>query len=171
LSQEEIEKQQAKLAKGDYTLDDFRKQFAQLAQLGGMKDVMAQMPGMGDMIPDGEDPDVAVKRIQGMIDSMTKAERRNPDVIDLSRRRRIAEGSGVEPHEIKQFLGQFDQVRTLMRQMASMSMWQRLKMVTGMSKQGMFQPGAAMPKAKIGTGHRKSARERAEDRKKKRKKR
>jgi len=171
LSQEEIEKQQAKLAKGDFTLDDFRKQFAQLAQLGGMKDVMAQMPGMGDMIPDGEDPDVAVKRIQGMIDSMTKAERRNPDVIDLSRRRRIAEGSGVEPHEIKQFLGQFDQVRTLMRQMASMSMWQRLKMVTGMSKQGMFQPGAAMPKAKIGTGHRKSARERAEERKKKRKKR
>ena len=72
---------------------------------------MAPMPGMGDMIPEGEDPEDAVKRIQGMIDSMTKEERRNPDVIDISRRRRIAAGSGTEPHEIKQFLGQFDQVR------------------------------------------------------------
>jgi signal recognition particle subunit SRP54 len=167
LSQEEIEKQQAKLAKGDFTLDDFRKQFVQMQQMGGMKELIGQMPGMGDMIPEGEDPEVAMRRIQGMIDSMTKAERRNPDVIDMSRRRRIAGGSGVEPHEIKQFLGQFDQVRTLMRQMASMSIFQRLKMVTGLSKMGMFQPGAQMKGPKIGTGHRKSAKERAEERKKK----
>ena len=65
---------------------------------------MARMPGMGDMIPEGEDPEDAFSRIQGMIDSMTKEERRNPDVIDISRRRRIAAGSGIEPHEIKQFL-------------------------------------------------------------------
>src|SRR5436305_13278128 len=102
-----------------------------------------------------------------MIDAMTKAELRNPDVIDLSRRRRIAAGSGTEPHEVKQFLGQFDTVRTLMRQMSQMSMWQRLKMVTGMGKSGMFQPGAMMPKTKIGTGHRKTPKERAEERKKK----
>jgi signal recognition particle subunit SRP54 len=167
LSQEEIEKQQAKLAKGDFTLDDFRKQFVQMQQMGGMKELIGQMPGMGDMIPEGEDPEVAMRRIQGMIDSMTKEERRNPDVIDMSRRRRIAAGSGAEPHEIKQFLGQFDQVRTLMRQMASMSIFQRLKMVTGLSKMGMFQPGAQMKGPKIGTGHRKSAKERAEERKKK----
>jgi signal recognition particle subunit SRP54 len=169
LSQEEIAKQQAKLAKGDFTLDDFRKQFEQLQKLGGMKELMGQMPGMSELIPDGEDPELALKRIRGMIDSMTKEERRNPDVIDMSRRRRIATGSGVEPHEIKHFLGMFDQARTLMRQMASMSMWQRLKMVTGMGKAGMFQPGAMMPKTKVGTGHRKSAKERAEERKKKRK--
>ena len=65
--------------------------------MGPMKDVMASMPGMGEMIPEGEDPEAAFKRIQGMIDSMTKEERRNPDVIDLNRRRRIAAGSGVEP--------------------------------------------------------------------------
>src|SRR5207253_2316761 len=105
------------------------------------------------------------KRIQGMIDSMTKQERRNPDVIDINRRRRIAAGSGTEPHDVKQFLNQFDQIRTLMRQMANMSIWQRLKMVTGLGKAGMFQPGAVMPKTKIGTGHRKSAKERAEERK------
>jgi signal recognition particle subunit SRP54 len=169
LTQEEIEKQQKKLAKGDFTLDDFRAQFVQLQKMGGMKDLISQMPGMGDMIPEGEDPEVALKRIQGMIDSMTKEERRNPDIIDIGRRRRIASGSGAEAHEIKQFVAQFDQVRTIMRQMASMSMWQRLKMVMGMGKSGMFQPGAMIPKTKIGTGHRKSAKERAEERKKKRK--
>src|SRR5436305_4993139 len=105
-----------------------------------------------------------------MIDAMTKAELRNPDVIDLSRRRRIAAGSGTEPHEIKQFLGQFDQVRTLMRQMAKMSVRERVKMVSGLGKMGAFQPGSKLQfKSKVGTGHRKSAKERAEDRKRKRK--
>jgi signal recognition particle subunit SRP54 len=167
LTQEEIEKQQKKLAEGEFTLDDFRKQFEQIAKLG-MKDIMSRMPGMGDMIPEGEDPELALKRIQGMIDSMTKEERRNPDVIDIGRRRRIATGSGVEPHEIKQFLNHFDQVRTLMRQMAKMNMWERVKMMSGLSKMGAFAPGGPMLKTKVGTGHRKSAKERAEERKKKR---
>jgi signal recognition particle subunit SRP54 len=169
VSQEEIKKQQEKMAKGDFTLDDFRKQFEQLAKMGSMRDIMASMPGMGEMIPEGEDPEKVVTRLRGMIDAMTKAERRNPDLIDMSRRRRIAAGSGTEPHEIKQFLNQFDHVRTLMRQMAQMSIWDRIKMVTGMSKAGAFAPGAQMLKKKGDTGHRKSAKERAEDRKKKRK--
>jgi signal recognition particle subunit SRP54 len=169
LTQEEIEKQQKKLQKGDFNLDDFRKQFQAMSKMGGMKDLMGQMPGMSDMIPEGEDPEVAMKRIQGMIDSMTKEERRDPDLIDIPRRRRIAAGSGTEPHEIKQFLNHFDQVRALMRQMANMSMWERIKMVTGLGKAGAFMPGSKMLKTKIGTGHRKSAKERAEERKKKRK--
>jgi signal recognition particle subunit SRP54 len=169
ISQEELQKQQEKLAKGDFNIDDFRKQFEQIKKMG-MKDMISRMPGMAEMVPEGEDPEAALSRIQGMIDAMTKEERRNPDVIDLSRRRRIAAGSGTQPHEIKQFLGQFEQVRTIMRQMANMSLWQRLKMVTGMGQAGMFNPGAQMPKAKIGTGHRKSAKERAEERKKKKKK-
>jgi signal recognition particle subunit SRP54 len=169
LTQEEIEKQQKKLQKGDFNLDDFRKQFQALSKMGGMKEMMGQMPGMSDIIPEGEDPEVAIKRIQGMIDSMTKEERRDPDLIDIPRRRRIAAGSGTEPHEIKQFLNHFDQVRALMRQMANMSMWERIKMVTGLGKAGAFMPGSKMLKTKIGTGHRKSAKERAEERKKKRK--
>jgi signal recognition particle subunit SRP54 len=170
LSQEEIERQQKKLAEGDFTLDDFRKQFEQLAKMGSMRDIIGAMPGMAEMLPEGEDPEQALNRIQGMIDSMTKEERRNPDVIDGNRRRRIARGSGTEPQEISQFLKQFVQVRVIMRQMAKMSMWERLKMVTGMSRAGAFMPGAKMLKTKIGTGHRKSAKERAEERKKKRKK-
>jgi signal recognition particle subunit SRP54 len=169
VSEEERIKQQEKLQSGDLSLDDFRKQFAMISQIG-MKDMISRMPGMGEMIPEGEDPEEAMKRVQGMVDSMTKEEKKNPDIIDMSRRRRIATGSGTQPHEVKQFLQQFDQVRTLMREMSKMSMWQRLKMVTGLGKMGAFQPGGPQLKTKGDTGHRKSAKERAEERKKKRKK-
>jgi signal recognition particle subunit SRP54 len=120
--------------KDDFTLDDFRKQFEQLTKMRPMKELLSNMPGLGEMIPDGEEPETAFKRIQGIIDAMTEDERRNPEIIDSNRLHRIAIGSGTEPHEIKQFLGQFAQVRTLMRQMAQMSIWQRIKMVTGLGK-------------------------------------
>jgi signal recognition particle subunit SRP54 len=171
ISEEERLEQQRKLERGDFTLDDFRKQFEQLKKMGPMKELLSSMPGMGELIPEGEDPEEAVGRIQGMIDSMTKEEKRNPDMIDISRRRRIAAGSGTEPHDIKQFLIQFDQVRVIMRQMATMSVWERIKMVTGMGKMGAFQPGAKMLTKKGDTGHRKSPKERAKERKNKRKKR
>ncbi|MBA4062803.1 MAG: signal recognition particle protein [Isosphaera sp.] len=171
ISKEEMEKQQAALAKGAYTIEMFRQQFSMIAKMG-MKDMMSRMPGMSEMIPEGEDPEEALKRVQGMIDSMTKKEKADPDSIDTPRRRRIAKGAGVEPHEVNQFLKQFDQVRGLMKQMASMSMWQRLKMVTGLGKAGAFMPGGMdNMKLKGNTGHRKSAKERAEERKKNKKKR
>ncbi|HEY7330514.1 MAG TPA: signal recognition particle protein [Gemmataceae bacterium] len=171
LTEEERQEQQRKLEKGDFTLDDFRKQFEQLKKMGPMKDLIGSMPGMSEMIPDGEEPETAFRRIQGIIDSMTKDERRNPDVIDINRRRRIAAGSGTEPHEIKQFLSQFEMVRKLMRDMARMSIWERIKMVTGMGKMGAFQPGAKLFAKKGDTGHRKSPKERAKERKNKRKRR
>jgi signal recognition particle subunit SRP54 len=172
MDQEKLLEQQKKLAKGDFTLDDFRQQFGQMKQLG-VKKVMSMMPGMDmSMFEElGDDPEDAFVRMQGMIDSMTKEERRNPDVIDLSRRRRIAAGSGNEPHEVKKFLEHFEIIRGMMRQMMSMNMWERVKMLTGLSKAGAFMPGSKMlQKTKIGTGHRKTAKERAEERKKKRKK-
>jgi len=171
VSEEELKKQQEALEKGQFTLDDFRVHFQNIQKMG-MKDMIGRMPGMAEMIPEGEDPEVALKRVQGMIDSMTKKERHDPDVIDAGRRRRIAAGAGVQPHEVSQFLKQFDTVRALMKQMMSMSVWQRIKMVTGLSKAGAFDPGKeGMLKTKGHTGHRKSARERAEERKKKKKKR
>ncbi|MFO0798879.1 MAG: signal recognition particle protein [Gemmataceae bacterium] len=171
VSEEELKKQQEALTKGQFTLDMFRQQFATIAKMG-MKDMLGRMPGMSEMIPEGEDPEEALKRVQGMIDSMTKKEKADPDIIDTPRRRRIAKGAGVEPHEVNQFLKQFEQVRFLMKQMASMSMWQRLKMVTGLGKAGAFMPGGMdMLKTKGDTGTRKSAKQRAEERKKKKKKR
>ena len=171
ISQEEMARQQEAIQKGKFTINDFRKQFEMISKMG-MKDMMSRMPGMSDMIPEGEDPEVALKRVQGMIDSMTKKEKEDPDTIDTPRRRRIARGAGVEPHEVNQFLKQFDQVRALMKQMSQMSMWQRLKMVTGMGKAGAFLPGGMdNMKLKGDTGTRKSAKQRAEERKKKNKKR
>jgi signal recognition particle subunit SRP54 len=166
-SEAELKAQQEAIQKGNFTLDDFRKQFAMIAKMG-MKDMISRMPGMAEMVPEGEDPEVALKRVQGMIDSMTKKERADPDMIDTPRRRRIAKGAGVEPHEVNQFLKQFDQVRVLMKQLSQMSMWQRLKMVTGLGKAGAFLPGGMDGmKMKGDTGHRKSAKERADERKKK----
>jgi signal recognition particle subunit SRP54 len=171
ISQEELQKQQEKLKKGDFTLEDFRKQFDQLKKMGPMRDMLSSLPGMGDMIPEGEDPEEAFRRMQGMIDSMTRQERTNPDLIDISRRRRIAAGSGTEAHEVKQFLNQFEQVRGLMRDMARMSIWERIRMVSGLGQKGAFLPGSKMLKPKGDTGHRKSPKERARERKQKRKKR
>jgi signal recognition particle subunit SRP54 len=171
LSEEQIKKQQEAMQKGNFTLEMFRDQFQMIAKMG-MKDMISRMPGMSEMIPEGEDPEMALKRVQGMIDSMTKGEKADPDTIDTPRRRRIAKGAGVEPHEVNQFLKQFEQVRALMKQMSQMSMWQRLKMVTGLGKAGAFLPGGMdNMKLKGDTGHRKTAKERAEERKKKKKRR
>lgn len=171
ISEEERAEQQKKLEKGNFTLDDFRKQFSMIAKMG-MKDLIERMPGMSELIPPGEDPDVAVKRVQGMIDSMTKKERNDPDIIDLNRRRRIANGSGVQPHEVKQFLNQFEQARGFMKQMANMSLWQRMRMMGSLGKAGALGPnGLSGVKTKGDTGKRKSAKERAQDRKNKKKKR
>ncbi|NDH07358.1 signal recognition particle protein Srp54, partial [bacterium] len=158
ISKEELEAQQRKLQQGDFNLNDFRKQFEQISKMGSVKDIIGTMPGMSDMVPAGEDPEASMRRIRGMIDSMTLEERTNPDILDQGRRRRIAAGCGVQPHEVRQFLDHFEQMRNLMRAMAKMSIWDRLKMVTGMSKMGAFLPGAKI-KTKGDTGHRKTPKE------------
>lgn len=168
VSQEELEAQQRKLQEGDFNLNDFRKQFEQIAKMGSVKDIIGSMPGMADMVPAGEDPEASMRRLRGMIDSMTLEERKNPDILDQNRRRRVAAGSGTQPHEVRQFLDHFEQMRNLMRAMSKMSMWDRIKMVTGMNKMGAFLPGAKV-KTKGDTGHRKSPKERAKERKKKKK--
>jgi signal recognition particle subunit SRP54 len=171
ISEEERLRQQKKLEEGSFNLDDFRKQFAMLNKVGGIKGMLSALPGgLGEMIPEGEDPEEYMGRVGGIIDAMTKEERRNPDVIDGSRRRRIARGSGTEPQEVNALLKQFEVARTMMRQMAKMSIVDRFKAIAGMGQSGLLS-GMPLPKSKIGTGHRKTAKERAEERKKKKKKR
>jgi len=107
----------------DFTLEDFRKQLEQLKRMGRMGDVLAGMPGIGDRITGGEDTEKSLRRVQGMIDAMTKEERDRPDILDRPRCRRIAAGAGVRPQDVERFLGQFQQVRVLMQQMAQLSIW------------------------------------------------
>ncbi len=91
--------QQEKLAKGKFDLNDFRQQITQMKKMGSVRDLMGKIPGLSQMPVnlDELDADGEVQRIQGIIDSMTPDERRNPNLIDISRRRRIAAGAGVDP--------------------------------------------------------------------------
>ena len=107
----------------EFTLEDLRKQLEQWKRMGRMGDVLAGMPGTYDMITGGEDTEQGLRRIRGMIDAMTKQERDSPDILDDPRRRRIAAGTGVRPQDVELFLGQFQQVRVLMKQMAQMNIW------------------------------------------------
>ncbi len=155
-------KQQERMAKGEFTLDDFRASMGQMKKLGSVKDLMQHLPGMSEM-PGLDGSEEEMVRLQGIIDSMTPDERRNPDKIDMSRRRRIATGSGTEPSDVNKLIKQFDQIKPLMKQMASMGLRDRFKTLTGLSKMGAFMPGANMFKSKE-RSHRKSARERLKER-------
>jgi len=167
IDQEEAMKQQEKLLKGQFTLDDFKNQLGQVKKMGNMKDVMGMIPGMSEMADMG-DAETDVTRIQGIINSMTPEERRNPNVIDISRRRRIAAGSGTDPSDVNQLLKQFHAMQGMMKQMASMSTWDRMKAVTGLGKAGAFAPGAQINKKKV-RSHRKSVKERRKEKKKRKK--
>src|SRR5262245_12436294 len=117
----------------EFTLDDFRMQLDNIEKIG-MKDMIRRMPGMGETIQEGEDPDVALVRVRRMIEAMMPEERANPNIIDETRRTRIASEAGVQPHEVSDFLKQFEKVRLLMKDMMKMSVWERIKMVLGLKR-------------------------------------
>ena len=163
--QEEMLKQQARLQKGEFTLDDFRKMLGQVTKLGPMQKVLGMIPGLGglgqmqQMLGDA-DMEGDMLRLFGMIDSMTPAERRNPKVIDQSRRRRIAAGAGVEPHEVNELVKQFDGMADHMKLFSGMGMRDRLRAVQQLGQSGLLNPGAKLGKIKKGTGKRLTADER-----------
>jgi signal recognition particle subunit SRP54 len=115
-------------AKCDFTLNDFRKQLDQLDKMGDMRSMIAGMPSLPSPI-ESEDPKEQLQCVRRMIDAMTEEERRDLDCIDIMRRQRIAAESGTTPETVEQFLGQFRQIRELMRQMARMSIWDRIKRI------------------------------------------
>ena len=117
----------------DFTLDDFRKQLEQIAKMGS-QDMVLHMPGMTELVPEGEDPKVALRRVTAMIDAMTPDERRDPDRIEVAARVRIAAATGTEHQDVEQFLAQFGQLRAMMREIARMSLWQRIKLVVGLGR-------------------------------------
>jgi signal recognition particle subunit SRP54 len=119
--------------KDDFTLDDFRKQLEQIAEMGD-PGLIRRIPGMSEMVLQGETPTAAMRRVARMIDAMTPEERCNPGRIDEAARVRIATASGADQIDVEQCLAQFAQVRDLMRQLARMSFWQRLKLVLGFGK-------------------------------------
>ncbi|MFV2066156.1 MAG: signal recognition particle protein [Pirellulales bacterium] len=163
--QDELVRQEERLLKGEFTLDDFRSQLQQMTRLGPLQKVMGMIPGMSSMTEamGDVDPEKDMQRLFGIIDSMTADERRNPTrVIDQSRRRRIAAGAGVEPHDVNDLVKQFDGMAAVMKQMAGKGIRERMKMVREIQNTAMGNPGGQLAKKKKGTGKRLNPKERAQ---------
>jgi signal recognition particle subunit SRP54 len=167
ISEEEALRQQERMAKGKFDLNDFRNQIIQMKKMGPVKDLLGKIPGMNQMAGqlDGMDADREVRRIQGIIDSMTPSERSNPALLDISRRRRVAAGAGVEPADVSSLIKQFEGMAAFIKQMSQMSMMDRIRMITGMGKGGMMNPAAMLGGMKGSTGKRLSPKEKEKLRK------
>jgi signal recognition particle subunit SRP54 len=143
---EQMAEQQQKLLKGKFTLLDFKEQMAAVRKMGPISDIMKMIPGMGKVVDmmasQNVDAEQDLSQIEGIINSMTPRERENPDIIDMSRRRRIADGSGVNPSDVNKLLKEFGTMSGMMQQMAGMSRWQQMRQIRQMADGGMFDPGA-----------------------------
>jgi signal recognition particle subunit SRP54 len=114
---EEARKLQKKIAKDQFDFNDFIAQIQQIKKMGNVKDLMSMIPGVGKAVKDLDIDDNAFKGIEAIIRSMTPDERVNPTVLNGSRRKRIAEGSGTSVQEVNKLLKQFDETRKMMKMM------------------------------------------------------
>ncbi len=115
--EEEARKLQKKIAKNQFGFDDFIKQIQQVKKMGSMKDLIGMIPGAGKALKDVDIDDDAFKGIEAIIHSMTPEERSSPSVINGSRKKRIAKGSGTSVQEVNQLMKQFDQMSKMMKMM------------------------------------------------------
>jgi signal recognition particle subunit SRP54 len=131
-----------KLRKDQFTLEDFLKQMRQVRKMGPLSSIIGMMPGMGAMkqLKNANVDESELDRVEAIILSMTPAERANPTVINGSRRKRIANGSGTRVQNVKQLIKQFDQMRKLMRQMTNGKM---------PDQQQLMQMSGAAPRPKV----------------------
>ena len=129
--EEEAKRLQKKIAKNSFDFDDFLKQIQQIKRMGNMKDLIGMIPGAGKALKDVDISDDAFKGVEAIIHSMTPKERQNPAIIDNSRKKRIALGSGTTLQEVNQLLKQFSEMGKMMKMMNSP---QGKKMMEMMSK-------------------------------------
>ncbi len=127
--EEEAMKMQKKIAKNNFGFDDFLKQIQQIKKMGNVKDLMGMIPGMGKTLKNVDIDDDAFQRIESIIYSMTPHERRNPSVLNGSRRKRIALGSGTDVPEVNQLIKQFSQMSKMMKKMQGGGGQQMMKMM------------------------------------------
>jgi signal recognition particle subunit SRP54 len=113
--EDEAKKLQQKLAKNQFSFTDFLKQIQQIKKMGNLKDLAAMIPGMGKALKDVQIEDDAFKHIEAIIYSMTVAERENPSILNGSRRKRIADGSGTDVQEVNRLIKQFAETRKMMQ--------------------------------------------------------
>jgi signal recognition particle subunit SRP54 len=131
-AQEQFDEEQArklkkKLIKNQFNFNDFREQINQIKKMGNLKDLASMIPGMGKMLKNVDIPDDAFKQTEAIIDSMTPAERENPEIINARRRERIAKGSGTNIADVNRLLKQFEDTRKMMRTVAGGGLQQRMQ--------------------------------------------
>lgn len=131
-NEEETKKLEAKLRKNKFDFADFKLQLEQLKKMGNMKEMLSMIPGMGSKMKDVDLDENSFKGIEAMINSMTPAERADPDLLDLNRKKRIAKGSGKDLQEVNNFLKQFAQMRDMMKNMNKLGAFG--KMMPGMRR-------------------------------------
>ena len=115
--EEAAAKLEKKARNATFNLEDYLDQMQQMKKMGSMKDVLNMLPGMAGKLKDVEIDENALKKPEAIIRSMTPQERRNPDILNASRRRRIAAGAGVTVQDVNQLVRQFDQAKQMMKQM------------------------------------------------------
>lgn len=116
--EEEARKLQKKIAKNQFSFNDFLSQIQQIKKMGSLKDLAGMIPGMGKAIKNMDFDDDAFKEVEAIIFSMTPVERENPSVLNGSRRKRIAQGSGTSIQEVNRLIKQFEDTRKMMRMMS-----------------------------------------------------
>ncbi len=131
---QEAAKLEKKMAKGQMTLEDFLAQLRKVQKMGSMRDMLKKIPGLGGQIPDAEIDEGEIARFEAIILSMTPKERAKPALIDHSRRRRIARGSGTEPQDVNGLVKAFGQMRDAMKMMAGRSMLDRMRITSSLSQ-------------------------------------
>ena len=122
IDEEKAKEMEQKLRKASFDFNDFLEQMEQINKMGGMKDILNMIPGFGQnkQLRNVDIDDDAMKTPKAIILSMTKAERSNPDLINPSRKKRIADGAGVQVSEVNRFLKQFEESRKMMKRMSGM---------------------------------------------------
>jgi signal recognition particle subunit SRP54 len=122
----EAKKLESKIRKNKFDFADFKTQLEQIKKMGNMKDLLGMIPGMGAKIKDLDVNEDSFKGIEAMINSMTPAERNDPDLIDGNRRKRIAKGAGKDISDVNNFMKQFQQMRDMMKGMNKMGMFGKM---------------------------------------------
>lgn len=151
VSEEEAAELEEKLARGEMTMDDFLKQLRAIRRMGPMKQILGMLPGVGAAIKDADIDDKQFNRVEGIINSMTKEERRNVSMLTNSRRRRIAKGSAGNANEVGRLVKQFETVSKMAQQMAGLGAMGKMKAIRQMQGQANNMAAGAGFKPKLST--------------------
>ena len=145
MSQKDAEKLSRKFKENTFDMDDLLDQMKQIRRMGSMKSIIGMLPGVGDKLKDADIDESQLGRIEAIITSMTKAERAKPSIINPSRKRRIAAGSGTKVEDVNKLLRQFEQMQKLMKQFtgkgSKMNMRKARKAIAGMNFDKMAGKG------------------------------